>query len=163
MGCSLRAGHCMCAPYMHLCACYTCQTVSLPNALTSTGKINHPQLKFNKKSHTKCQGPSTYQKETHAAMPAVHLVRYSVTTGWVKHTVTVMKNLHHYISKSINSETSIYCSHMPYIPTTIIIFWSTKNMKKKRYDNIRFIVLHSIILSHQSLRILGPDPHHSHK
>lgn len=34
---------------------------------------------------------------------------------------------------------------------------------EKRYNTIRFIVLHSIILSYQSLTILGPDPHHPPK
>jgi len=79
-----------------------------------------------------------------------------------------MKNIHQYISEYINVETSINCSHMSHLPTSIIIFWSTNNFKKerkkekkrgeKRYNNIRFIVLQSIILSQQSLKILGPDP-----
>lgn len=49
MGCSLRAGHCMCAPYMHLCACYSCQTVSLPYALMSTGKNQSPPTEIQQK------------------------------------------------------------------------------------------------------------------
>jgi hypothetical protein len=92
-------------------------------------------------------------------LPCLHYTWYDTmiqllgcSTQWV------MKNIHHYISEYINVGTSINCSHMSHLPTSII-FWSTINLKKRYYNNIRFIVLQSIILSHQSLRILGPDPH----
>lgn len=55
MGCSQRTGHCMCSIHMHLS--HSSQTVSLPYALKSTQKINHPQLgEGTKKKHTKRKG-----------------------------------------------------------------------------------------------------------
>lgn len=162
MGCSQRTGHGMCAPYMHLS--HSCQTVSLPYALMSTGKINHPP--------TRGEGGTKTKKKTHKVprdlllinnihfVPHPQYTRYNTMIQLLGcSTQQVMKNIHHNISEYINIETSINCSHMPHLPTSIIIFWSMKNIKKKWYNNVRFIVLQSIILSHQSLRILGPDPH----
>lgn len=97
MGCSQRTGHCMCDLYMHLS--HSCQTVSLPYALMSTGKINHPLQwggrggdKKKQKNKLSAKGPSTYQQQTFAAMSAVHLVQYNDTTAWLQHTVSDEKH-----------------------------------------------------------------------
>lgn len=159
MGCSQRTGHDMRARYTHLSQ--SCQTVSLPYALMSTGKINHPQLGGvgeQKKKKNKVPRDLLLINNIHF-LPRPQYTQYNTMIQLLGHsTQWVMKNIHHYISEYTNVETSINCSHMSYLPTSIIIFWPTKNMKK-RYNNVWFIVLQSIILSHQSLRILGPDPH----
>jgi len=131
MGCSQRTGHGMCAPYMHLS--HSCQTVSLPYALMSTEKINHPPTRGEggtKKTY-KVPRDLLLINNIHF-LPHLQYTRYDTmiqllgcSTQWV------MKNIHHYISEYINIETSINCSHMSHLPTSIIIFWSTKNMKKR--------------------------------
>jgi hypothetical protein len=57
------------------------------------------------------------------------------------------KNIHHYVSEYTNFKTSVIVRICLIFPQ-VSLFSGPQKMWKKRYNNIRFIVLQSIILSH---------------
>lgn len=118
------------------------------------GKSITPISNSTKKCIPSVKGPFSYQNQTYAAMSAVCLVWYD-TAGFLKHTVIVIKE----DIPCIYAWWNLYQS-FPYALSSHKDHYLMVNKKyKKMHNNIRHIVLQTIILPHQLLRILGPDPH----